>query len=582
LTRPAAFGVRLAAPCCAAVLIALAGALAASPAAAAAPAARTTAARTLTAAASTPNPLTRPTVMDRPPRGHLRTPDQIIAVAARIPKVAAAARANPGSYPVAYEKGAVQWQVSYFSRTGKEIAQVLIDDATGQVREAWTGFQVPWTMARGYPGAFGRKVNALYLWIPLSLMFLVPFFDRRNPWRILHLDLLVLWSFSISLAFFNDADIYSSVPLSYPPLVYLLGRMLWIGLRRGGAGARGGGPPAPLRLAVPASWLTVGLVFLIGFRIALNVTDSNVIDVGYAGVIGGQRISDGQALYGGYPSDNQRGDTYGPTSYEAYVPFVQAFGFSGRWDDLPAAHAAAIAFDLTCIALLMLLGHMIRGPTLGITLGYAWAAYPFTLFAAESNTNDALVAALLLAVLVFAASPPARGALAALAGLTKFAPLALAPLFATHGLREEPSRRRRVVMLALFAAGFTLATVLAFVPALAHDSLSEIYDRTVAYQVGRGSPFSVWGLYGDLGWEQGAVQIAAVLLAVGVAIVPRRPDVIGLAALAAGVVIALQLGITHWFYLYIPWFFGPAIIALLATHGAPAGWRPGRAIVRDG
>jgi hypothetical protein len=413
----------------------------------------------------------------------------------------------------------------------------------------------------------------------------VPFFDRRRPWRILHLDLLVLWSFSISLAFFNHADIYSSVPLNYPPLVYLLGRMLWIGLRtgrgRGGGGDvdAGGGAPEPLRLAVPASWLTIGLVFLIGFRIALNVTDSNVIDVGYAGVIGGQRISDGQALYGGYPANNQRGDTYGPVSYEAYVPFVQAFGFSGRWDDLPAAHGAAIAFDLTCIGLLMLLGHMIRGPTLGITLGYAWAAYPFTLFAAESNTNDSLVAALLLAVLVFAASPPARGALAALAGLTKFAPLALAPLFATHGLREEPSRRRRVVILALFAAAFAGATALAFVPAVAHDSLSEIYDRTVAYQVGRGSPFSVWGLYGGLGWEQGAVQIAAVLLAVIVAIVPRRPDVIGLAALAAAVVIALQLGITHWFYLYIPWFFGPAIVALLAGYGAPAGWRGGRAMV---
>ncbi|MCA1689023.1 MAG: hypothetical protein LC720_00785 [Actinobacteria bacterium] len=28
--------------------------------------------------------------------------------------------------------------------------------------------------------------------------------------------------------------------------------------------------------------------------------------------------------------------------------------------------------------------------------------------------------------------------------------------------------------------------------------------------------------------------------------------------------IALQLGVTHWFYLYIPWFFAPAIIALLA------------------
>ena len=30
-------------------------------------------------------------------------------------------------------------------------------------------------MARGYPGAFGRKVNALYIWLPMCGMFLLPF-----------------------------------------------------------------------------------------------------------------------------------------------------------------------------------------------------------------------------------------------------------------------------------------------------------------------------------------------------------------------------------------------------------------------
>ena len=81
-------------------------------------------------------------------------------------------------------------------------------------------------MARGYPGAFGRHVNALYIWIPLCVLFFVPFFDWRKPLRLLHLDLLVLLSFSVSLAFFNHAHIYASTPLVYPPLVYLLVRML--------------------------------------------------------------------------------------------------------------------------------------------------------------------------------------------------------------------------------------------------------------------------------------------------------------------------------------------------------------------
>ncbi|MGI8803883.1 MAG: hypothetical protein ACR2KV_17260, partial [Solirubrobacteraceae bacterium] len=549
-----------------------------APAAPAARPATHTGARRVTTAVPA-NPLVRPTFLDRPPGGHVRSADQITAIAARVPKVAAVLRSHRGSYPVAYEKGPFQWQVSYFDRPGKEIAQVLIDDSTGAVREAWTGFQVAWSMARGYPGAFGHKVNALYVWIPLTLLFLAPFFDRRRPLRMLHLDLLVLASFSVSLAYFNQGDIYSSVPLAYPPLVYLLGRMLWIGLRR----PRDGDATRPprLRLAVPVSWLTVGLVFLIGFRIALNVTDGNVIDVGYAGVIGAQRISDGRALYGSFPSENQRGDTYGPAAYEAYIPFVAAFGFSGHWDDLPAAHGAAVAFDLICIALLLLIGRMIRGPTMGIALAYAWAAYPFTLFAAESDTNDSLVAALVLAAVAFAVSPPARGVFAALAGLTKFAPLALAPLFATHGLREEPSWRRRVRSLLLFGLAFGVAALVASIPAVTHDSVSEIYDRTVAYQASRGSPFSVWGLYGGLEAGQTAVEIAAVLLAVAVALVPRRPDVIGLAALAAAVVIALQLGVTHWFYLYIPWFFAPAIVALLGRYRAPAGGRGGAVMVGE-
>ena len=202
------------------------------------------------------------------------------------------------------------------------------------------------------------------------------------------------------------------MPLAYPPLVYLLIRMLVIA--RAGRTRRGPGSDdfGPLRLLVPAHWLGVGVVFLIGFRVALNVVDANVIDVGYAGVIGAHRVVHGQSLYGGWPTDNQRGDTYGPVNSLAYVPFVAALGWSGRWDDLPAAHAASIVFDLLAVALLFLLGRRVRGPTLGIALAYAWVSYPFTLFSLESNSNDALVAVLILGALLAVSSPAGRGALA--------------------------------------------------------------------------------------------------------------------------------------------------------------------------
>jgi hypothetical protein len=513
-----------------------------------------------------------------PPAGRRLSANQVLAIAAALPKMRAARAEYPGSYGGAYLKQPFHWQVSYFSRGGKkEIGQVIIDDLSGRVLEQWTGFQVAWTMARGYSGAFGRHVNALYIWLPLCLLFILPFLDFRRPLSLLHLDLLVLLLFSVSLAFFNHAHIYASVPLAYPPLLYLLARMLAM-LRRGGRGGAGPSPPRRLRLLVPAPWLAIGVIFLLGFRIGLNVTDGNVIDVGYAGVIGAQRIADGKPLYGSYPSDNEHGDTYGPVNYEAYVPFEQLVGFSGTWDDLPAAHAASVFFDVLAVALLFLLGRRMRGPTLGVALAYAWVSYPFTLFALESNSNDTLVAVLVLAALLAAtyrsrAATAARGGLAALAGLTKFAPLALAPVLATHGLWEDRgpgSARRRVRALALFAIGFAAAAAVALIPALAHDSLHTIYERTIAYQANRGSPFSVWGLYGGLGDVQRGVEVAAVALALALALLPRRADIVGLAAACAAVIIAMQLGIEHWFYLYIPWFFPLVMIAVLGRFSDPA------------
>ena len=524
-----------------------------------------TAAQTLTttAAADAPIPVPAGTV---PPAGRRLSADRVLAIAAALPKMRAARAEYRGSYGGAYLKGLFHWQVSYFSRNGKkEIGQVTIDDLSGRVLEQWSGFQVAWTMARGYPGAFGRHVNSLYVWLPLCVLFLLPF--MRPPLSLLHLDLFALLFFSVSLAFFNHANIYASVPLAYPPLLYLLARMLALLRRRDPARA-----PRRLRLLVPAPWLAVGVVFLIGFRVGLNVSDGNVIDVGYAGVIGAQRVADGRPLYGSYPANNEHGDTYGPVNYEAYVPFQQIFGGGSTWDDLPAAHAAAIFFDLLAVALLFLLGRRMRGPTLGILLAYAWVAYPFTLFTLESNSNDTLVAALVLAALLAAAhrgtfATAARGGLTALAGLTKFAPLALAPLLATHGLRElERSQRARA--LAQFAVAFLAMAAVVAVPALRHDSLHTIYARTIAYQANRGSPFSLWGLYAGLGGVQLAVEIGAVALALALAVIPRRDDLVGLAAACAAVLIAAQLGIEHWFYLYIPWFYPLVMLAVLGSLSA--------------
>ena len=525
----------------------------AAPAAASTPGVATTAATTQT----DPNALSTPSNMDERPPLHRLTGNEAQRIAERVEKIRQERAKYRRTTVSVYEKGSDRWQVSFFA-DGKEIGQVTIWDASGAVLEAWTGPQVAWTMARGYEGAFGRKAAALYVWIPLLVLFVAPFVDWRRPLRMRHLDLLALCSLSVSLAFFNHANLAWSVPTSYPPLVYLLGRLLWIGYRRGSGGE-------PLKLLVPVTWLAVATIFLVGFRIGLNVTNSNVIDVGYSGVIGADRITHGHDLYGGWPRDNEHGDTYGPANYLVYVPFEAIWPWSGRWDDLPAAHGAAVVFDLLCLAGLFLLGRRIRGPTLGVVLAYAWASFPFTLFSLATNSNDALVAALLIGALLAATSAAGRGVFAALAATTKLAPLILVPLLATHG--APPASRIRTI--AKFAVAFAVVAAIMMIPVWLQGDYRLIWDHTVGFQLDRGAPFSVWGWYGGLDGLQRAVQVATAAFAVAAAFIPRRRDVVGLAAVAGAILVALQLGMTYWFYLYIVWVVPFAFVAFLAREPQP-------------
>jgi hypothetical protein len=454
------------------------------------------------------------------------------------------------------------WRVGFESR-GDEVAMALVDGVTGAVREAWTGEQIAWPMARGYEGQFGHVLNSPWVWLPLCAIFLAGLVEWRRPLRIVHLDLLVLLAFGVSHVFFNRGEIGLSAPLVYPVLAYLLARMLWIGFRGG----------SPLRPSVPGRWLVVAAVFLLAFRVTLNVADSGVIDVGYAGTIGADRIVHGEPLYGdaAFPEENRFGDTYGPANYYAYVPFELALPWSGEWDELPASHAAAIAFDLATILGLVFFALRLRpgrgGRELAAVLAFAWVAYPYTAFSLQSNSNDALVAAFIVWGLALFARPVARGVLLALAAMVKLAPLALAPLFLAgeHGLSALAGDRRALRLATAFSAAFALALVALLAHPAIDPGLATFWERTAENQLDRSSPFSVWGQVDGIGWLQTATFALAAALAVLVAFVPRRRSLPQIAALAAAVLIALQLAVDHWFYLYIPWFAGPLLIALAAT-----------------
>lgn len=456
------------------------------------------------------------------------------------------------------------WQVAWFANDD-EVALVIVDPESGEVRESWTGYQVAWKMARGYPGAFGHKLNAPYVFLPLCAIFLLGLVDWRRPGRAANLDLLVLLGFGVSNFFFNRAEIGVSVPLQYVPLAYLFGRALWIGLR---------GRAAPVSPIWPATWLLVAALFLIGFRIGLDMADSGVIDVGYASEVGASRIAHGEPVYANFPDDVSQGDTYGPVNYYAYVPFERIWPWSGTWNDLPAAHAAAVFFDLAAFALLILLGRRIRpgpaGSKLAATLAFGWAAYPYTAYTLLSNSNDTLVALLLVGTLVVLARPAARGAMVALATFAKFAPVVLVPMLATY--RSQPagqpgwltSMRTRVGASACFLLAFAATSVLVmFWPAL-NPGLHAFWDRTIAYQAGRDSPFSIWGQLPALEPMRVALMAAVACLALLFAVRPKEKKLFQVAALSAALLIGVQLTMRHWFYLYIVWFYPLLLVSICA------------------
>jgi hypothetical protein len=103
-------------------------------------------------------------------------------------------------------------------------------------------------------------------------------------------------------------------------------------------------------------------------------------------------------------------------------------------------------------------------------------------------------------------------------------------------------------------------------PVVLDGNLGAFWRDSISYQANRVTPFSVWGLWGGLGFAQRLVEGGAVALALVAAFVPRRRGVVQVAALAAAILIALQLGANYWLYSYVVWFFPMVMVALFASH----------------
>jgi hypothetical protein len=102
-----------------------------------------------------------------------------------------------------------------------------------------------------------------------------------------------------------------------------------------------------------------------------------------------------------------------------------------------------------------------------------------------------------------------------------------------------------------------------------NPGLHTFYERTIAYQAGRDSPFSIWG---QVGIEPLRITILSIVggLSIAFAFWPRRKSLTQVAALGAALLIGLQITAEHWFYLYIVWFY-PLLLVAMATLGEEGG-----------
>ena len=148
----------------------------------------------------------------------------------------------------------------------------------------------------------------------------------------------------------------------------------------------------------------------------MNVADSQVIDIGFAGVVGADRIGDGEERLRRrvHAADRSR-----RLLRARQLPALRAVRAGPPLGRRPrgAPRGARRRDPLrprSSAGLLLLAGRRLRegaeGRALGVALAFAWLAYPYTLYALNANGgNDALVAALLVAALIVVASPLKRG-----------------------------------------------------------------------------------------------------------------------------------------------------------------------------
>ena len=460
-------------------------------------------------------------------------------------------------------------RVSFFSG-GRIVAQVAVnrDGSVSQMVD-FTRRSVPYGNWLAYTPGVLLGLSVLFV----LMAGVVPVLRLRN------LDVLAGLSFVVPAVLLQRRYLDASVVAALPGLGYLMLRCAWVGL------GPGRGTPAPstpvfealtseLDAAARVRVLRVLAVAMALVFVMVGVSSPLPVDVIYAVMEGATRLIHGVLPYGHMPGDVIHGDTYPLLSYVAYMPLAALSPVSSTWDSVDLALGAAVAATLAgagalfrAVAGAARAGASRRTPeaeAAGLRAALIWLSFPALLITVSTGTTDVVLAVLLLFAVLLWRRPGASCAVLALAGWFKLAPFALVPVWLA------PLRGRRLLAGLLALAGVSLA-MLALLVRFGGGGGPAAMAHALAFQFSRGSPQSLWTVLG-VGWLQPLAQAGAVALIAGGSVrLWRDPELaadrVRIAALAAAILLALQLVADYWAFLYVAWVVPLMAISLL---GEPA------------
>ena len=443
--------------------------------------------------------------------------------------------------------------------------RVVLDAAVGEHGEVVASEEhVP-----GVPASGAALANSPWVLALLSVLFLlatlvVPLRRVRN------LDALALVSLTLTVPLINARLVAASVICAEPALCYLMVRCLLVGL--GPGGARAASADTPLLDRLWAGWepgQRTGMLRLLVLAtilafLMITLSSSGYTDVAAASLEGATDMLHGVLPYG-HIQLAFHGDTYPLLNYLLYVPAALWLPVSNGFSDLTGSLVTtAVASLLVGWALYRIAGSRelsgADGPRIDNRLRATlmWFAFPPVLLAASGGANDLVLAACLAWMLALRTRTAASLLALAMGVWVKLVPLILLAIWIPY--------RRRGLWHA-FAAGLVLSAALtALLLLLGGPGAISAMVHAISFQFQRGSFFAPWYTF-HLLWLQPLAQ--ALVLAIVVASVlclradrSARTDLVRLSALAAALLLGVQIAANYWTWSYLPWVFPFLAVAL--------------------